>query len=117
MALGHPLRRIRVALVTSRWRRAVAVLLCLNFAATGTAWFWLSHEDSASAAAQRAERAASRRAGTELEAKLCTTFSRLAVLQPPAGDPATNPSRAYLQGQHEQLVELGRDLGCKEGTS
>jgi hypothetical protein len=51
-------------------------------------------------------------AGAALERKLCTTFGKLGALKPPAGNPATNPSRAYLQGQHDTLVELGTDLGC-----
>lgn len=53
-----------------------------------------------------------RQQGELLEQKLCTSFSRLADLKPPAGNPATNPSRAYLQQQHTALDTLGTDLGC-----
>ena len=48
-----------------------------------------------------------------LEQRLCTTLSRLAALQPPPGSPADNPSRAYLQGEHTVLAQLGPDVGCK----
>ena len=48
-----------------------------------------------------------------LEQKLCTTFGKLAANKPPAGNPETNPSRAYEQRQAVILDELGADLGCK----
>lgn len=51
-------------------------------------------------------------AGAALERKLCTTFGRLAANKPPAGNPVTNPSRAYEQENHAILDELGDDLGC-----
>jgi hypothetical protein len=60
------------------------------------------------------ERAAQARQGQALGAKLCRTFATLAALRPPPGSPASNPSRAYLQGLHARLDELGRDLGCPE---
>ena len=42
-----------------------------------------------------------------------TTFGKLAANKPPAGNPETNPSRAYEQRQAVILDELGADLGCK----
>ena len=58
--------------------------------------------------------AAERRSGQLLERKLCQTFGKLAANRPPAGNPLTNPSRAYDQRNHADLVQLGGDLGCKE---
>lgn len=62
---------------------------------------------------RQAQQKAQEKAGQVVENKLCTTFGRLASLQPPPGNPTTNPSRAYLQDQHEVLVQLGQDIGCK----
>jgi hypothetical protein len=47
-----------------------------------------------------------------IERKLCVTLDRLAARKPPAGSAADNPSRGYLQWQHDTLAELGPDLGC-----
>lgn len=57
-------------------------------------------------------RAVQEQQGRVIEQKLCTTLSKLAALTPPAGDPTQNPSRAYLQNQHQTLAELGPDVGC-----
>ena len=48
-----------------------------------------------------------------IDQKLCTTFGKMAALKPPAGNPKLNPSRAYEQGEHAILDQLGTDLGCK----
>lgn len=64
-------------------------------------------------AQQHHEQVQQRQAGRLLERKLCTTFGKLAARKPPAGDPVKNPSRAYEQWQHDTLVQLGTDLGCK----
>jgi len=89
---------------------AVAVIL------SGLNLFWTSHETSATAAriarGQAAQAAAAHRAARLEIATLCATFGKLGQLHPPAGNPATNPSRAYLQGQARVLDELGADLGC-----
>jgi len=50
--------------------------------------------------------------GQLIARKLCTTLDRLAALQPPAGNPTTNPSRAYDQRLHSTLADLGPDIGC-----
>jgi hypothetical protein len=65
--------------------------------------------------AEQRVQAEQRAAGVVLGAKLCSTFGTLAALKPPAGDPKTNPSRAYEQEEHAALVQLGTDLGCKGG--
>ena len=59
------------------------------------------------------QRAAQQRAGQLVEQKLCSTFGKLAALKPPPGNPATNPSRAYLQAEHATLVQLGVDIHCE----
>lgn len=59
-----------------------------------------------------AEKASQQRQGQLLEHRLCTTLSRLAALKPPSGPAAANPSRAYLQGEHATLAQLGPDIGC-----
>lgn len=64
-------------------------------------------------AAQHHDDVARQRAGQLLEVKLCSTFGKLGALKPPPGDPVKNPSRAYEQEQHDTLVQLGADLGCR----
>ncbi len=59
------------------------------------------------------EQSGQRHEGQVVEYKLCTTFRALAALKPPPGNPAANPSRAYLQAEHTTLVQLGTDLGCE----
>ena len=87
--------------------RAVVVLFFLAVGVAFFAIFWVSHEVKAAAAAQQ-------RQGAVFEAKLCTSLDRLAALQPPPGNPATNPSRAFDDNQHAVLAQLGPDVGCKE---
>ena len=61
-------------------------------------------------------RAASQRAGAKIEAELCRTFESLYADKPPAGNPKTNPSRAYLQELHARLGEVPPDLKCTGGS-
>lgn len=86
-------------------RRALVYLFALAVALAAANLFWTAHEVHAGQAAQR-------QAGAVLEAKLCTTFTRLAALRPPPGNPETNPSRAYEDNLHVTLDQLGADLGC-----
>jgi hypothetical protein len=51
--------------------------------------------------------------GQTVEQRLCDTLEGLRSLQPPSGDPGSNPSRAYLQEEHAKLSELSVDVGCK----
>lgn len=62
------------------------------------------------------QRAAQQRAGELVEQKLCATLGKLAALTPPAGNPATNPSRAYEQELHATLDQLGPDIHCGRTT-
>ena len=64
-------------------------------------------------ASQHREEVAQQRASVAVEDKLCSTFGKLAALEPPSGSPAHNPSRAFEQDLHARLVELGIDLGCR----
>ena len=64
-------------------------------------------------ASQAREQVVQQRAAADVEEKLCSTFGKLAALQPPAGSPVNNPSRAFEQDLHSTLVELGTDLGCQ----
>lgn len=46
------------------------------------------------------------------EMKLCKTLNTLKAIQPPPGDPNTNPSRAFDLKQHDALAQLASDLAC-----
>lgn len=48
----------------------------------------------------------------QFEAHLCQTLNTLKAEKPPAGDPSTNPSRAFDQQQHDALAQLAADIGC-----
>lgn len=57
--------------------------------------------------------------GAAVEAKLCKTLKPLeplAELRAPAGDPVSNPSRAFEQQlviRLAPLAQLGADIGCR----
>ena len=103
-SLSSPVRRSLVFMF------AIAVIL----AASGL--FWINHEVHASQAAiqasQHREQVMQQQQRQVILRALCTTFGELAALKPPAGDPVTNPSRAYEQSLHARLDQLGTDLGC-----
>lgn len=103
--------------------RAAAILLALVLI-VGAGNLWATHsevraaqaqqrqEQAAQLAAQRREQAAQRRQGEQELRTLCATFGKAAALKPPAGDPRTNPSRAYLQGEHVVWTAVVADLHC-----
>ena len=104
----------------SRWKptplQAMGGLVALTLI-VGGGNLWSGYTQARSQAhavlvAEQTEQAAQRAAGVILEQKLCTTFGKLAANKPPAGNPETNPSRAYEQRQAVILDELGADLGC-----
>ena len=56
--------------------------------------------------------AVQRQQGQRIERQLCLVVVRQAVRQPPPGNPAANPSRAYLQGEHQTWADMASILGC-----
>lgn len=93
----------------ARARASVIYLTALVVALNGTGLFWIRHQVAAT-------QAAAQRQGELVEHKLCASFGHLAELHPPAGNPATNPSRGFDQQLHVRLDELGTDIGCHGGT-
>jgi hypothetical protein len=85
--------------------RSVVTLILVVFVLLGANLLFTAVYVNRSQASQRA-------GGAALERKLCTSLDRLAALQPPAGNPQANPSRAFEQNQHAILSQLGPDVGC-----
>lgn len=63
-----------------------------------------------------ANQAAQRHQAELIEQRLCTTFAKLSAEKPPPGNPLTNPARAFDQGQHAILAQVGPDIGCTRRT-
>ena len=61
---------------------------------------------------QRQAEQAAQKAGNEIEVKLCTDVGTMSRLAPPAGNPASNPSRAYEQAEHRTWRGLYDSLEC-----
>lgn len=112
-----------------RVRWSIVVLFVINFLGAGGNLLWTAYEVSSATTAQQnqqasqqrqaaAEQAAQQRAGAEIVGKLCTSLAPLAglaQLKPPAGNPDTNPSRAFEQQlviKLTPLAQLAPDLGC-----
>lgn len=102
--------------LTSRKAWAVVYLFALAVLLSVVALFWINHEVRTTEAAQQrqqlAQQRAERQAGLLVEHKICQTLASLAALKPPAGNPRTNPSRAFDDSLHSTLDGLGPDLGC-----
>lgn len=94
-------------------RRAIVYLFVLNVALFVVLGLGLVHYVRASQASQVREQAAQRRAAAMIEAKICTDVATMALIKPPAGPPATNPSRAYEQAEHRAWTGLVQGIGCK----
>lgn len=88
-------------------RRALVFLFTLSLIISMGDLFWNAHQVNASRAANHHQNEVTQR-------KICTAVIALAVLQPPAGDPAANPSRAYLQGLHARFTAISSALGCEQ---
>lgn len=88
-------------------RRALVYLFAVAAGLAAVALFAVFHS-------QAADRAAQQRQGQVLEQELCATFRKAAALVPPAGNPAKNPSRAYLQGEHLVWTGVLADLKCSQ---
>lgn len=101
-------RRPRAATGTATtWRPMVAAGAALTLA-MALGWSYTTY-------AIRTSQAAQEKVGQAVNIKICHTLQLLASDQPPAGNPANNPSRAYLQRLHADLAQLAGDLGCKRG--
>jgi hypothetical protein len=101
-------------------KRATAVLLVLVFA-VGGGNLWASWNETHAVTAQlnafkqqlHAQEVTEQKQGAKEVAELCATFGKVALLKPPAGDPKTNPSRAFDQNMHADLAGVVPDLRCK----
>ena len=93
--------------------RAIVVLFLIGALGGTVNLFWTARTVHAYQAAQSQEQAAQQRQGALVEQRLCTTLGRLAANKPPAGNAASNPSRAWEQQQHTILAQLGGDVGCR----
>jgi hypothetical protein len=78
----------------------IIVLLLLNFVFT--------------ARYVNSTQAGQRRAGLLTEQKICTDVGSMAQIPAPAGNPATNPSRAYEQAEQRTWRGLFRGLDCSQ---
>lgn len=100
--------------ITSGARLAGFGLLILTLI-VGGGNLWATHSEiHAAQAAQQQEQAAQRKQGEQELRTLCSTFGRLGDLRPPPGAPGKNPSRKYLQTQHDILAQISIDLRCQE---
>ena len=90
---------------------AAAVLLAMVAALAAVAVSNALTARDASIRANRAQAAASAVAAAD-KRRLCVSFGDLAARRPPAGNPRTSLSRAYLDGQYETLLRIAAAIGC-----
>lgn len=94
-------------------RRAIALLLFLVLATSGGN-LWASWDEVHTFKDQLAtQQVTEQKAAAKEIGELCATFGKVAALKPPAGNPATNPSRAFDQQEHADLAGVGPDLHCR----
>ena len=96
---------IRARYLLSKHGGAV-FLTVLVVALSGASYAGIVHQEAVQQAAQR-------RQGAQIEKALCADLGTMAAIRPPAGNPKTNPSRAYEQDEHRAWAGLTRDLGCQ----
>jgi hypothetical protein len=96
---------------------AVVFLFVLSLAIGGANLLFSAHEANSVRHQFAVSNAQGKRQGESIEQKLCLTMRKQAARKPPAGNPANNPSRAYLQGEHQTWAALIPELGCNRRRS
>lgn len=104
-------------------RRAIVYLFLLNMAFIVLGFLWLAHiqgdndayqarQHATEVRVQKAQQAASQKAGQHVLHLLCLDLGTMANIAPPTGNPAANPSRAYEDAEHRAWTGLDTGLGC-----
>lgn len=113
MATKEPDKPIQISRGMARVVVVILVLVLVMGAAALISSYWENQHYEKQLSAQIASQQSSQDANRKLILdKLCSTLTGLAEIKAPAGDPATNPSRAFEQAQQKKLAELSSDLGC-----
>ena len=87
----------------------VSIFIAAFVVAAGGLWVGIHGEQQATRSGQKAAAAL---AAINHHDALCTALMQLSADKPPAGNPETNPSRAYLQSQYETFNQLLANFGC-----
>lgn len=91
---------------------AIAGLLIL-VVLIGAGNLWASYAIAQNTNAKfEAAQATAEKAGAKEVQALCADLSTMAAIQPPAGSPVANPSRAYEQAEHRAWVGLATSIRC-----
>lgn len=101
----------------TRTHRLWQSLLLVSILLVGGGNLWATYDEVNSTEAKieqqnKNQNNTAKMAQNEIEDKLCSTLKPLAAIKPPAGNPVTNPSRAYDQKLYAVLSGLGPDIGC-----
>ena len=108
---GETGRAGKPGISTGTMRAFVALLVLVLI--VGGANLWGSWDQVHSFKEQlHAQQVAEQKAAAKEIGELCSTFGKVALLKPPAGNPVTNPSRAFDQSLHADLAGVNPDLGC-----